>query len=63
MQKMSRVIVGAGFVLLGVLGVIHHLVISGRLFNLSDILHHEFFEAIFFTAGIVLLLTVLLDRK
>ena len=63
MQKINRVIAGAVFVLLGMLGVIHHLLISGRLFNLSDILHHEFFEAIFFTAGIVLLLTVLLDRK
>ena len=63
MQKINRVIAGAVLVLLGMLGVLHHLLTSGRLFNLSDILHHEFFEAIFFTAGIVLLVTVLLDRK
>ncbi len=36
--------------------VIHHVIISGRLFDIRDILHHEFFEAIAFTAGIVLLL-------
>jgi hypothetical protein len=49
-------ILGFVFVLLGVLILLHHLTISGRLFDLGDILHHEFFEAIFFTAGMVLLL-------
>jgi len=43
--------------------VVHHIIISGRVFDLADILHHEFFEAIFFTAGLVLLLTSLLNRK
>ncbi len=50
-------IFGFVFVLLGVLILLHHLLISGRFFDLGDILHHEFFEAIFFTAGLVLLLT------
>jgi len=63
MKKTETVIVGSVFVLLAVLGVLHHLSTTGRLFDLRDILHHEFFEAIFFTAGIVLLLTALLNRK
>ncbi|MCJ7614398.1 hypothetical protein MUO71_06535 [Candidatus Bathyarchaeota archaeon] len=63
MEKTETVIVGSVFVLLAVLGIIHHFSITGRLFDLRDILHHEFFEAVFFTAGIVLLLTALYNRK
>jgi hypothetical protein len=64
MQKINAETV-AGFVLLlvGLLIVLHHLIISGRFFDLGDILHHEFFEAIFLTAGLVLLLTSILNRK
>ena len=62
MEKTLRVL-GFVFVLLGLLGVLHHLIVSGRLFDLEDILHHEFFEAIFLTAGIVLLLTARANRK
>ncbi|MEJ2126578.1 MAG: hypothetical protein P8X87_04450 [Candidatus Bathyarchaeota archaeon] len=43
----------------GILMLIHHVIVSGRLFDLLDILHHEFFEAVAFTAGIVLILTTL----
>jgi hypothetical protein len=64
MQKIdARIVAGAVFVLVGLLMVFHHLLISGRLFDLRDILHHEFFEAIFFTAGLVLLLISVFDRK
>jgi hypothetical protein len=56
-------ILGFTFVLVGVLIILHHFIISGRLFDLGDILHHEFFEAIFLTAGLVLLLTAKLNRK
>ena len=56
MEKTLRAL-GFVLVLLGLLSVLHHLVISGRLFDLEDVLHHEFFEAVFLTAGIVLLLT------
>ncbi len=48
---------GLVLILVGLLIVIHHLLVSGRIFDLGDILHHEFFEAVFFTAGLVLLLT------
>ncbi len=56
MKKLETRILGFTFVLAGILMVIHHVIISGRLFDIRDILHHEFFEAIAFTAGIVLLL-------
>ncbi|MEM3090893.1 MAG: hypothetical protein QXW17_03935 [Candidatus Bathyarchaeia archaeon] len=38
----------AGWLLL----IIHCIVFWRRPFDLADMLHHEFFEAIFFTAGI-----------
>jgi hypothetical protein len=63
MEKTGVTIVGFVFVLLGLLTVVHHVSVSGRFFDIRDMLHHEFFEAILFTAGIVLLLTTLLDRK
>jgi len=63
MEKIDARKLGFVFVLVGLLIVVHHIIISGRVFDLADILHHEFFEAIFFTAGLVLLLTSLLNRK
>ena len=48
---------GFVFILGGLLGLLHHLLVTGRIFDLGDILHHEFFEAIFFTVGLMLLLT------
>ncbi|MFA5363608.1 MAG: hypothetical protein WC325_00305 [Candidatus Bathyarchaeia archaeon] len=63
MHKNTISIVGAIFVLVGVLIVVHHVAICGRLFDLGDILHHEFFEAITFTAGIVMLITSKTKQK
>jgi len=63
MKQTSARTLGFVLVLLGLLGVLHHLIISGRLFDVGDILHHEFFEAIFLTAGIVLLLTSATKQK
>jgi len=64
MQKIDAITVaGAVFVLVGLLIVFDHLLICGRFFDLGDILHHEFFEAIFFTAGLVLMLTSVINRK
>ncbi len=63
MEKTKGAILGFVFVLLGLLMVLHHLIISGRLFDVGDILHHEFFEAILLTAGIVLLLTSATKQK
>jgi hypothetical protein len=63
MEKTNVRTVGFVFVLLGLLIVLHHLLVSGRFFDLGDVLHHEFFEAIFFTAGLVLLLTARPKQK
>ena len=63
MEKTNVRTVGFVFVLVGLLIVLHHLLISGRFFDLGDVLHHEFFEAIFFTAGLVLLLTARPKQK
>jgi hypothetical protein len=63
MEKINARTVGFVFVLVGLLIVLHHLLISGRFFDLGDVLHHEFFEAIFFTAGLVLLLTARPKQK
>ena len=63
MEKINGRTLGFVFVLVGLLILLHHRLISGRFFDLGDILHHEFFEAIFFTAGLVLLLTARLKQK
>ena len=63
MNQTSARTLGFVLVLLGLLCVLHHLIISGRLFDVGDILHHEFFEAILLTAGIVLLLTSATKQK
>jgi hypothetical protein len=62
MEKRLRILAFI-FILLGLLGVLHHFIITGRLFDLGDILHHEFFESIFLTAGLVLLLTAKPNQK
>ena len=56
-------IIGILLIVGGLLGVLHHYVIAGRLFDLADILHHEFFEAIFLTAGIVFVVCSLVKVK
>jgi hypothetical protein len=63
MEKIDARTVGLVFVLVGWLILFHHLLISGRFFDLGDILHHEFFEAIFFTAGLALLVTARQKQK
>jgi hypothetical protein len=63
MKKINARTLGLGFILVSLLILLHHLLVSGRLFDLGDILHHEFFEAIFFTAGLVLLLTARPKQK
>ena len=38
------IILGVTFVLFGILIVVHHLVICGRLFDVADVLHHAFLK-------------------
>lgn len=40
----------------GFIIVFHHYIENGRFYDLKDMLHHEFFEAVFFTVGGTLLL-------
>jgi len=63
MNKKQSGTLGILLVFSGLLIVFHHLFFTGRFFDLKDILHHEFFEAIFFTAGLVLLLTSWFHQK
>jgi len=53
---------GAFLIILGILLIIHHIIYWQRPFDIVDMLHHEFFEAIFFTAGITLLITAYVNR-
>jgi hypothetical protein len=48
---------------LGVFLVIHHVVFWQKPFDVNDIMHHEFFEAIFFTAGLTLLIATRSKRQ
>jgi hypothetical protein len=57
MNKTVAKKLGFFFVLVGLLMVVHHIIVSGRILDVADMLHHEFFEAIAFTAGLVLLWT------
>jgi uncharacterized membrane protein YidH (DUF202 family) len=54
---------GAFLIILGTLLVIHHIIYWQRIFDIDDMLHHEFFEAVFFTAGMTLLITAYFNRK
>ncbi len=37
---------------LGILILVHHLIITSRLIDVRDILHHEFFAGVFIAFGI-----------
>jgi hypothetical protein len=63
MELKTARILGFVLVLVGLLIVVHHVMICGRLFDVGDMIHHEFFEAIFFTAGIVFIFTSLTKDK
>ena len=54
---------GMLLIIIGTLMVLHHVCAWQRLFDLKDILHHEFFEAIFFTAGITLLISNYYNKR
>lgn len=44
-------------IIIGLLIMLHHCIFWQRIADLKDILHHEFFEAIFLTSGITLLVS------
>jgi len=43
------------FVSVGILILIHHLVTTGRIFDVNDVLHHEFFAGITVAFGLGML--------
>ncbi|MBS7615858.1 hypothetical protein KEJ45_01495 [Candidatus Bathyarchaeota archaeon] len=55
-------VIGLFFILLGVSLIIHHIIFWQRPFDIGDMLHHEFFEAIFLTAGITLFIATRLNN-
>ena len=55
-MKTSKII-GIALVLIGLAIILHHYLLWQKIADLKDILHHEFFEAIFLTAGITLLIS------
>ena len=56
-------VVGLTFIIIGLALVLHHYIFWQRIADLKDMMHHEFFEAIFFTAGITLLISALSRRN
>ncbi|MEM0008264.1 MAG: hypothetical protein QXR89_08420 [Candidatus Bathyarchaeia archaeon] len=55
--------IGAFLIVIGLLLIIHHMIFWQRPFDLADMLHHEFFEAIFFTAGVTLLIVTWSNKR
>jgi uncharacterized membrane protein YidH (DUF202 family) len=55
--------IGTLLITVGLLLIVHHIIFWQRPFDVADILHHEFFEAIFFTAGITLLVATRTKRR
>jgi len=50
-------------IIIGLFILLHHYIISQRIADLKDILHHEFLEAIFLTAGMTLLISNHYNKK
>lgn len=50
-------IVAIALIIAGLTILLHHFIFWQRIADLDDILHHEFFVAIFLTAGITLLIS------
>jgi len=61
MTRQERI--GVMFIILGILLMLHHYIFWKKIYDIQDIAHHEFFEAILFTAGITLLLTYYVNKK
>lgn len=50
-------------IIIGLFILLHHCIFWRRIVDLKDTLHHEFFEAILFTAGITLLISNHYNKK
>jgi hypothetical protein len=61
MEKVETISVT--LIIIGLLILLHHCIFWRRIVDLKDMLHHEFFEAILFTAGITLLISNHYNKK
>jgi hypothetical protein len=59
MEK-KTVWMGIGCLIMALAISLHHFVISGKLFDLDDMLHHEFFLALFLGAGVGIIVQTIL---
>lgn len=60
---MKQRVLATVLILLGLILVFHHFYLTEKFFDFEDILHHEFFEGVLFTAGLVLLAASFSNRK
>jgi hypothetical protein len=49
--------ISLALIIAALLILLHHYIFWQRIADLTDILHHEFFEAVFLTAGTTLLIS------
>mgnify|MGYP001043727838 FL=1 len=50
-------LVAIAFIIIGLIMILHHYISCQRIVDINDIANHEFFEAIFLTAGATLLIS------
>lgn len=48
--------IGIGCLMIALSISLHHFIISGKFYDIDDMLHHEFFLALFMGAGLGVLL-------
>jgi len=55
--------IGVSLIMIGLIIMLHHYIFSRRIADINDILHHEFFEAVFLTAGLTLLISAYAKQR
>jgi hypothetical protein len=55
--------IGVALMIIGLIIMLHHYIFSRRIVDINDILHHEFFEAVFLTAGLTLLVSAYAKQR
>jgi sulfur transfer protein SufE len=56
-------LMGIAFIVIGLIMILHHYISVRRIADIRDIANHEFFEAIFLTAGGTLLISACKGRR
>jgi uncharacterized membrane protein YvbJ len=63
LEMEKRKAIGVALVIIGLIIVLHHYIFSRRIADINDMLHHEFFEAVFLTAGLTLLISTYAKQR